>query len=413
MNEQSLSLLWKQYSDFKARGLHLNMARGCPSKEQLNLSAAMLHMEDEFICADGSDVRNYGDVTGIPEAKKLFGELLDMPAEQVIIGGSSSINLIYDALTRAWIHGPMDGDMPWSRLKKVKFICPVPGYDWHFKMLSMLGIECVGVPLLSDGPDMDKVAELAMDPEVKGIVCVPMYSNPSGVTYSDDVVDKLAKMNTTAPDFRIIWDNAYCVHHLYPEFERQDHLANIYTACKKYGHEDRVLIFASTSKITFAGCGISAISASPANIERHTRLLHYQLVSYDRLNQLRHVRFLKDCAAVESHMRRHADIIRPKFELVLNTFERELSGIAEWTKPKGGYFICFEAPDGCAKRIVSLCADAGVILTPAGSPYIDGFDPRDRTIRIAPTLPPIEELEKVMEIFPTAVKIASAEAGKL
>ena len=413
MDDISLSRLWKKYDEFCARGLKLNMARGCPSREQLDLSVPMLHMEDTFICEDGSDVRNYGDVTGIPEAKRLFGELLGMPHEQVIIGGSSSINLIYDALTRAWIHGPMDGDTPWCRLPKAKFITPEPGYDWHFRMLKMLGIECVGVPLLNDGPDMDAVRELIKDPLVKGIICVPMYSNPSGVTYSDEKVTALASMQTAASDFRIIWDNAYCVHHLYPEPENQDRLLNIYDACVKFGNPDRVLMFASTSKLTFAGCGISAMAASPANIARHTELLHYQLVSYDRLNQLRHVRFLRDKATVEAHMRKHADIIRPKFELVLRTFERELSDIAEWTKPRGGYFICFEAPDGCAKRIVELCARAGVTLTPAGSPYIDGIDRRDRTLRIAPTLPPIEDLEKVMEIFPTAVRIAAAEAGKL
>jgi len=240
-----------------------------------------------------------------------------------------------------------------------------------------------------------------------------MYSNPSGVTYSDEIVEELASMPTAAEDFRIIWDHAYCVHHLYTEPERQDRLANMYTACQRHGHGDRVLMFASTSKITFAGCGISAMAASPDNIARHTDLLHYQLVSYDRLNELRHVRFLPDRAAVENHMRKHAAIIRPKFELVLDTFRRELDGIAAWTEPRGGYFICFEAPDGCAKRIVSLCREAGVLLTPAGSPYVGGMDPRDRTIRIAPTMPPLEDLEKVMELFPVAVKIAAAETGKL
>lgn len=413
MTQQELSILWEQYNTFQKRGLKLNMARGCPADEQLDLSLPMLHLSDEFICEDGSDVRNYGDVTGIPEAKRLFGELLGMEPSNVLIGGSSSINLLYDALTRAWIHGPMPGDTPWCRLPKVRFICPAPGYDWHFKMLEMLGIECVSIPLLDDGPDMEAAAALAADPSVKGIICNPMYSNPSGVTYSDEKVRALAELKTAAPDFRILWDHAYCVHHLYDEPERQDSLANLYEACCAAGCPDRVLMFASTSKITFAGCGISAMAASPANIARHTDLLHYQLVSYDRMNELRHVRFLKDKQTIEAHMRRHAAIIRPKFELVLRTFERELSGIAAWSKPRGGYFILFEAPAGCAKRIVSLCAQAGVTLTPAGSPYVGGIDPKDSTLRIAPTRPPISELEKVMEIFPICVKIAAAEAGQL
>lgn len=413
MTELEMSRLWEQYHAFQKRGLHLNMARGCPSARQLELSVPMLHLSDEFVSEDGSDVRNYGDVTGIPEAKRLFGSLLDMEPANVIIGGSSSINMIYDALTRAWIHGPMAGDTPWCRLPKVRFLCPVPGYDWHFKMLEMLGIECVSIPLLSDGPDLEAMQKLAADPGVKGIICNPMYSNPSGVTYSDAKVRALAELKTAAPDFRIIWDHAYCVHHLYDEPERQDRLANIYEACCAAGCPDRVLMFASTSKITFAGCGISAMAASPANIARHTELLHYQLVSYDRMNQLRHVRFLKDRETVAAHMEKHAAIIRPKFELVLRTLERELSGLADWSHPRGGYFILFEAPEGCAKRIVELCGQAGVTLTPAGSPFVGGFDPRDSVLRIAPTLPPMEELEQVMEIFPVCVKLAAAEAGAL
>lgn len=410
MESNILDELWHRYEAFKNRGLKLDMSRGKPEKAQLDLSLPMLESDYNFISEDGIDVRNYGDTTGIPEAKRLFGELLGIPANQVIVGGNSSINLIHDALTRALICGPMEGDTPWARIPRVKFICPVPGYDWHFHMCETLGIQMLPVQLGASGPDMEEVERLALDPEVKGFICNPMYSNPSGITYSDQTVDRLAAMKTAAPDFRIIWDNAYCVHHLY-ENDR-DSLKNIYEACAACGNADRVLMFASTSKITFAGGGISAMGASPANIARHTALLTYQLVCYDKLNQLRHTRFLPDRAAVEAHMAKHAQIIRPKFEYVLEVLDSELSGIGSWSRPKGGYFICYYAPDGCARRIVELCREAGVTLTPAGSPYPGGFDPKDSTIRIAPTLPPLSELKLVMELFPLAVKIAAAEKYK-
>jgi DNA-binding transcriptional MocR family regulator len=407
MGPSELDILWRRYEDFKRRGLKLDMSRGKPEKAQLDLSLPMLEPDYNFVCEDGIDVRNYGDTTGIPEAKRLFGELLGVPASQVIVGGNSSINLIHDALTRALLCGPMEGDTPWARLPRVKFICPVPGYDWHFHMCETLGIQMLPVRLGAAGPDMDEVERLALDPEVKGFICNPMYSNPSGITYSDETVDRLASMKTAAPDFRIIWDNAYCVHHLY-ENDR-DSLKNIYESCVASGNADRVLMFTSTSKITFAGGGISAMGASPANIARHTALLTYQLVCYDKMNQLRHARFLPDKAAVETHMAKHAQIIRPKFEYILEVLEKELSGIGSWSRPKGGYFICYYAPEGCARRIVELCREAGVTLTPAGSPYPGGLDPKDSTIRIAPTLPPLSELKLVMELFPLAVKIAAAE----
>ena len=366
----------------------------------------MLAPMDNFICEDGVDARNYGDPTGIPEAKRLFGALLGVPAEQVIVGGKSSINMIHDALTRAIINGPMPGDTPWGRLTGVKILCPVPGYDWHFAMCETLGLIPVPVPTNDDGPDMDQVEALARDPLVKGMICVPMYGNPSGVTFSDAVVDRLAAMETAAKDFRIIWDNAYCVHHLYPD--RRDHLKNMYEACEAAGHPDRVLMFTSTSKITFAGGGVAAMAASPANIARHAALLTYQLVCYDKVNQLRHARFLPDLNAVERHMARQAEIIRPKFDYVLSVMERELSGVATWSRPNGGYFICFKAPRGCARRIVQLCADAGVVLTPAGAPFPGGRDPEDSTLRIAPTYPDMDELKQAMELFVIAVRLADA-----
>ncbi len=419
MEDYRLSELWQRYDEFKRRSLNLDMSRGKPEKAQLDLSVPMLRLEDEyigrygnnsFISEDGIDVRNYGDTTGIPETKRLFSELLGVPAGQIIAGGNSSINLIHDALTRALLCGPMEGDTPWAKLPRIKFICPVPGYDWHFHMCDTLGIEMLPVQLGPDGPDMDEVERIVQDPEVKGFICNPMYSNPSGITYSYETVDRLAAMRTAASDFRIIWDNAYCVHHLYKN--DRDSLKNIYDACISAGNPDRVLMFTSTSKITFAGGGVSAMGASPANIARHTALLTYQLVCYDKLNQLRHARFLPDRAAVEEHMAKHASIIRPKFEYILSVLEKELLDIGSWSRPKGGYFICYYAPDGCARRIVELCRKAGVTLTPAGSPYPGGIDPKDSTIRIAPTLPPMSELKLVMELFPIAVKIAAAERGQ-
>ncbi len=399
-----------QYEAFKARGLKLDMSRGKPEKKQLDLAQPMLEPITDFTCEDGMDARNYGDPLGIPEARRLFGELLHVPMEQVIIGGNSSINLIHDALTRAIINGPMEGDTPWSQLPGVKILCPVPGYDWHFAMCETLNLIPVPVATDENGPDMDEIERLVQDPLVKGMICVPMYGNPSGVTFSDEVVERLSRMETAASDFRIIWDNAYCVHHLYED--RRDRLKDMYAACAAAGHEDRVLMFTSTSKITFAGGGVSAMAASPRNIRRHAALMTYQLVCYDKVNQLRHARFLPDAAAVEAHMKKHADIIRPKFEYVLKVMDETLSDIATWSKPLGGYFICFKAPKGCAKRIVELCREAGVTLTPAGSPFPGSYDPEDSTLRIAPTYPPMEELMKVMELFPIVVRLAALERSQ-
>ena len=413
MSENALNLneIRKKYEELKGLGLKLDMSRGKPDMAQLDLSIPMLHTLDDnnFICENGMDVRNYGEFKGIPEVRRLFAEIFGMPAEQVLAGGSSSINMISDALKRCFINGPMEGFTPWSKLEKIKFICPVPGYDWHFHICDTYGIEMLPVVTREDGPDMDEVERLAKDPDVRGMICVPMYSNPTGFTYSDETVERLAVMETAAPDFRLIWDNAYCMHHLYDG--DRDELANIYEACLRHGTEDRVLMFTSTSKITFAGGGVCAMAASPANIAFAADLIRYQLVCYDKVNQLRHTRFLPDKKAVEAHMRKHADIVRPKFELVLQTLERELGGLelVRWGRPKGGYFICFEAPEGCAKKIVRLCEEAGVKLTPAGATYPHGLDPKDSIIRIAPTYPPTDELRQALEVFTTAVKLAAAE----
>lgn len=407
MTTRELNALRRDYRDICARGLRLDMSRGKPEPRQLDLSLPMLDARElDFTCEDGVDARNYGDPTGIPEAKRLFGELLGVRADQVIVGGNSSINLIYDVLVRALLHGPLRGDQPWREAGAVKFLCPVPGYDWHFHMLAMLGVECVPVPMTQAGPDMDEVERLVLDPAVKGMICVPMYANPSGVTYANEVVERLARMPTAAEDFRILWDNAYCVHHLYPD--RRDHLTNLYDACVRAGTPDRPILFTSTSKITFAGGGVGALAASPRNIERQASLMLYQMVCYDKVNQLRHARFLPDLAAVERHMEAHARILRPKFELVQETLSRCAQGVGAWSRPNGGYFVCYRAPRGCARRTVELCAQAGVTLTPAGAAFPGGRDPDDSVIRIAPTYPPIEELAAAMELFSLAVRLAAA-----
>lgn len=404
------AILQARYDAFCALGLHLDMSRGKPEPRQLDLSLPMLRMTDAgFACEDGVDARNYGDPTGIPEARRLFGALLSMPPEQVIVGGNSSVNLIYDALVRAILHGPLPGDTPWKDVPGLKFLCPVPGYDWHFHMLAMLGVECVPVPLVEGSPDMDMVERLVRDPSVKGIICVPMYGNPSGLTFSDEAVRRLARMETAARDFRIFWDNAYCVHHLYPE--APDRLANIFDACDRAGNPDRPVAFTSFSKITWPGGGVAAMAASPRNIARQAAIMTYQQVCHDKMNQLRHARFFPDLAAVQAHMARQAELLRPKFQLVLDALERDLTGIATWSRPRGGYFICFRAPRGCAARIVELCAQAGVTLTPAGAAFPGGVDPEDSVIRIAPSYPPLTELAQVMELFPVAVKLAALEAG--
>ncbi|MDO4582130.1 MAG: aminotransferase class I/II-fold pyridoxal phosphate-dependent enzyme [Bacillota bacterium] len=402
--------LEQAYAAFKARGLKLNMSRGKPSAEQLDLSAALLQPLSDFKDADGVDVRNYGGLTGIPEARRLFGELMDMPAEQVIIGGTASLNLMYDTIARAFLHGVLPGKTPWGKLDKVKFLCPAPGYDRHFAICESFGIEMLPIAMTAEGPDMDAVEKLAAsDSAIKGMWCVPMYSNPDGITYSEAVVKRIAALKPAADDFRIMWDNAYGVHHL--DANDRDHLANIYTACAAAGNEDMVYMYASTSKITFAGGGISAMAASPANIAYTVKQLGVQTISYDKVNQLRHCRFLPDKAAVDKHMARHAAVLKPRFDIVLQALAQQIAPlrIGEWHQPKGGYFVSYYALPGTARRIVELCKQGGVELTGAGAAYPYKNDPDDSNIRIAPSYPSVDELKQAMELFCIACKLAAAE----
>lgn len=404
------SSLSKEYEDFRSLQLKLNMSRGKPAPSQLELCRGVHDYPESFICEDGSDVRNYTVLDGIPEAKRLFGEILGVPAENILAGGSSSLNLMYDTICRAYLHGVLPEYQPWSQQGEIKFLCPSPGYDRHFAVTDSFGIKMIAVPMKDYGPDMDIVKKMvAEDSSIKGIWCVPMYSNPEGLTFSDEVVRQFATMKTAAPDFRIMWDNAYCVHHL--DRNDRDYLLNIFDECKKAGTEDRVYIFASTSKVTMAGSGICAAAMSKANLNWTLKWLNIQTICHDNVNQLRHARYLPNLAAVEELMDKHAAIIRPKFQVVLDTLEKEIAPceIAHWHNPKGGYFISFTAMDGCAKRIVSLCKEAGMEMTGAGATYPYGNDPTDSNIRIAPTFPSVEELAKAMQLFCVAVKMASIE----
>lgn len=396
------------YNDFKDKKLKLDMSRGKPCAEQLDLSMGMLNITD-YRAEDGTDCRNYGGVDGIPEAKKLFAELLEADQDEVIIGGNAALNMIYDTIARVMSFGTVGSEVAWSKLPKVKFLCPCPGYDRHFSMLQLFGIEMIVVDMKSDGPDMDAIEKLVIEDElIKGIFCVPKYSNPEGITYSDEVVNRLAVMKTKASDFRIFWDNAYVVHHLYGE---GDKLMNIMQACKDAGNEDRVFVFISTSKVSFPGAGIAAMAASKANVNLIRKQLSVQTIGPDKMNQLRHVKFFKSMTHIEQHMRKHAEILGPKFEAVLEILQEQLGGkeIAWWNKPKGGYFISLNTLDGCAKKVIALAAEAGVIMTPAGATFPYGRDPRDRNIRIAPSLPPIDELKKAIDIFCICVQITSID----
>lgn len=402
----------KEYEGYKAKGMKLDMSRGKPSSEQLDLSMPMFDVFSgaaSMIAEDGTDCRNYGCLTGIPDAKKLFGELLGVNTSEIIIGGNSSLAMMYDTVSRAVTHGVYGSEKPWGKCDKIKFLCPVPGYDRHFAICESFGIEMINIPMNSDGPDMDMIEKLVSEDEsVKGIWCVPLYSNPEGTVYSDETVRRFANLSPKAPDFRIFWDNAYCVHHL---TDTPCRILNILDECRKNDKEDMVFIFASTSKISFSGAGVAIMAASENNVNQITRLMGIQCISYDKINQLRHVRFFKNVDGITEHMAKHRAIIAPKFDLVLNMLDEKIKelGILEWSKPKGGYFISVNTLDGCAKRTVSLCKEAGVVMTDAGAAFPYGKDPHDRNIRIAPTYPPISELEAAMNIFCASLKLASAE----
>ena len=401
-----------RFAEVKAKGLKLDMSRGKPAADQLNLSMGMMDVLNSsavLTCEDGVDCRNYGGLDGIGEAKRLLADMMEVAKDNVIIFGNSSLNVMYDTVSRAMTHGVM-GSTPWCKLDKVKFLCPVPGYDRHFAITEHFGIEMVNVPMTPTGPDMDMVEKLVNeDPAVKGIWCVPKYSNPQGITYSDETVYRFANLKPAAEDFRIFWDNAYCVHHLYED--KQDYLLEILTECKKAGNPDMVYKFSSTSKISFPGSGIAAIAASEANLKDIRDMLKFQTIGHDKVNQLRHVRFFKDVHGIVEHMKKHADIMRPKFEAVIEVLERELGGleIGSWIKPLGGYVISFDAMEGCAKAIVAKAKEAGLVMTGAGATFPYGKDPHDSNIRIAPSYPTPEELSVATDIFVLSVKLVSID----
>ena len=402
----------KEYEAYKAKGMKLDMSRGKPGADQLDIAMPMFDVftnSASMIADDGTDCRNYGMLTGIPDAKKLFGELLGVGTDEIIIGGNSSLSLMYDTVARAVTHGVYGSEKPWGKCEKVKFLCPAPGYDRHFAICETFGIEMITVPMKNDGPDMDMVEKLvAEDEAIKGIWCVPLYSNPDGIVYSDETVRRFANLSPKAKDFRIFWDNAYCVHYLK---DAPDRILNILDECKKTGKEDMVFIFASTSKISFPGAGVAVMAGSVNNINQIAALMGIQCISYDKINQLRHVKYFKDMDGIMAHMAKHKAILAPKFNMVLDMLDKEIGelGILEWNKPNGGYFVSVNTLDGCAKRTVQLCKEAGVVLTGAGATFPYGKDPADKNIRIAPTYPPVSELEQAMNIFCISLKLASAE----
>ena len=409
---QEKNELEKEYRRYQMRGLQLDMSRGKPSAEQLDLSMELmdvLHSGVDLACDDGTDCRNYGVLDGIEEAKVLLGDMIECNPDNILIYGNSSLNIMYDTISHSMTHGVM-GNTPWCRLDRVKFLCPVPGYDRHFTITEHFGIEMVPVPMTPTGPDMDIVEKLvAEDEAIKGIWCVPKYSNPQGITYSDETVHRFAKLKPAAEDFRIYWDNAYGIHHLYED--KHDYLIEIFMECKKEGHPDMVYKFASTSKISFPGSGIGAIAASDANLADIRKQMRIQTIGHDKLNQLRHARYFGDIHGMVKHMRRHADILRPKFDAVLQTLEAELGGleIGSWLAPRGGYFISFDAMEGCAKAIVAKAKEAGLVMTDAGATFPYGKDPKDSNIRIAPSYPTPEELREAARIFVLSVKLVSID----
>ena len=395
--------LLKRFEEYKAMGLKLDMSRGKPSKEQLDLSMDMLKPID--YTENGFDVRNYGILDGLQSCKELFAQLLDVDAKNVLVGPAASLNLMYDYICQCYCEGVL-GSTPWSKLDSVKFLCPVPGYDRHFTILEHFGIEMINVPMTAEGPDMEVIEELIKDESVKGLFCVPKYSNPQGITFSDETVKRIARMKPAAKDFRIVWDNAYCVHDIKDE---GDELLNIFRVDGV--NEDMIIEVCSTAKMTFPGAGISALVASDANMKQIKNRLNCQTISYDKMNQLRHVRFFKNLDGIKAHMKKHAAIMKPKFDMVIDHLENELGGlgIASWIDPKGGYFISLDVMDGCAKRVGELCKEAGVTLTTIGATYPYFNDPEDSNIRIAPSLPPVAELDTATRILCVSVKLAAIE----
>lgn len=409
--KEQLAVLTKEYEAAKAKGLKLDMSRGKPSPAQLDVSNEMLDIvnsETGCVSDSGTDCRNYGIMEGIPEARQLMGDFLRVPKENVFVCGNASLNIMYDCVSSAMLFGIM-GSTPWCHLDKVKFLCPVPGYDRHFKITELMGIEMINIPMTENGPDMDMVEKLvSSDSSIKGIWCVPKYSNPQGIVYSDETVKRFAALKPAAKDFRIYWDNAYALHYIYDE---NIEIPEILSECAKAGNPDLVYEFCSTSKISFAGGGISAIASSEANLKWISKRMNVETISYDKINQLRHARYFKNGDGLRAHMRKHAEFLRPKFDVVLETLDRELTGLGagSWMKPMGGYFISFDAVPGCAKAIVNKCKEAGVVLTGAGATYPYGKDPDDSNIRIAPSYPTLEELKQAAELFTLCAKLATVE----
>lgn len=410
--EKEYAALAKEYEDVKGKGLKLNMARGKPGKEQLDLSLGLLDVlnsKSDFVGTDGMDCRNYGVLEGIDECRKLFGDILGVDSKYVMVGGSSSLNMMFDTISCMMTKSIVDGCKPWYEVKNRKFLCPVPGYDRHFGITEYYGFEMIPVPMTENGPDMDVVEKLVeSDDSIKGIWCVPKYSNPQGITYSDETVKRFAALKPAAKDFRIMWDNAYCIHDIN---DTPDELLNIFDECKKNGTEDMPVLFCSTSKITFPGAGVAAMAASENNMKVFKERYNYEVISYDKLNMLRHVRYFKDFDGIMEHMQKHKEVLRPKFDIVLNALESNLKpvGIGEWTNPNGGYFVSIDVLSGTAKRVVQLCKEAGVVMTGAGATYPYGKDPDDKNIRIAPTFPPNDELITAMDVFCICTKLAACE----
>lgn len=400
----------KRFEELKGKGLKLDMSRGRPGREQLDLVSNMLTVlsKPEDCVENGLDVRNYGELTGLPCAKKLFAEILGCKPEECFIGGNASLTLMYDTIAKAYTHGLLHSEKPWSKLEKVKFLCPSPGYDRHFNVTKSFGMELITIPMTEIGPDMGAVEKAVEDPAVKGIWCVPKYSNPEGIIYSAETIDRIAHLKPAAPDFTVMWDNAYCIHEFEGEYVPFPDMLSI---CREAGNPDMVFEYASTSKVTFPGAGISVMASSVDNIRYMASLITYQSISYDKVNQLRHVRYLKDKTHTLELMKKHAAILRPKFKAVLDALDKEIAplGIASWKRPAGGYFVSLDTADGLAKRTLTLCKEAGVVMTSAGATFPNGNDPRDRNIRIAPSLPPVEELEEAINVFCVCLRLAALE----